>query len=83
MIGEKCSLWGTGPSLALRGGGGGGQEVHVEPCCDVHKVPAWVPLAGVSTPQRLGASVQWHMVAGSSEGHWTRGRKSALKLVPL
>lgn len=37
---------------------GGGQEVHVEPCCDVHKVPAWAPLTGISTPQRLGTSVQ-------------------------
>lgn len=46
-----------------------GQEVHVwGPCCDMHKVLAWPPVIGFSVPQRLGTSVSWHIVTGSSKG---------------
>lgn len=61
-----------------------GQEAHMwGPCCDTNKVLAWLPLIGISVPQRLGTSALWYTVARSSEWGLDKGQGPALKLVPL
>lgn len=50
-----------------------------DPCCDMYKVPAQLPLTGASVPHRLGTSALWHMVAKFSEWALDQGQKACTK----